>query len=149
MTDKPKITDYLDMSWAELKVKLCAEIQGVLHPGPWMHEFRDDVDLLPEHRCLRCKDNVNPNYSDCPVPPPITAEPEVVAERLLARFRAPGLVGLQMIHAVGTMYELCNPDDHLPCGERDVVDDYWWYILFAIPTQRILTCLLALGAIEE
>jgi len=136
MTDKPKLKACLDMSWKKLRGELCKEIRGALgEKGPWKHARN-----VRDH-CPRCGREITDRgmvttewNAPCPVPPPITDPVEVVAERLT---QACGH-GPRFNIAIGKL----NPGIHHS-------EMLLWFLFEATPTQRIITCLLALGKIPN
>jgi hypothetical protein len=134
MTDKPKLKDLINLSWDELKIKLCAEIQTALgNKGPWQHKTYStcEYDRTP---CVFCGQEEHEWTDGCLVPPPITDPPEVVARKLrdIAVSK-----GRQKLHK--TIYCLDTPTCvTMKHGDMEI----WWFD--AEPVEQILACLLAL-----
>ena len=127
------IEEVLALSWSEVMdtPTLVRVIQAILRPCPWSH----DVDG-PRGTCSRCgrvvstgADFLGNFYSPCPVPPPITAAPEVVAERLKDEILEHEQLG-----------RLARAESQ--CGGRNRA--WEWYAIHATPPQRVIACLLAI-----
>jgi hypothetical protein len=147
MSDKPKVKDLIDLSWTDLRARedvRAATWEALGEPGPWEHVWNTVTHPWTDGEvttCVRCEEELfkcDSNYT-CPVPPPITEAVEVVARKLrdIAVSK-----GRQKLHQ--TIYCLdistCVTMRH---GDMEI----WWFD--AEPTEQILVCLLALGAIEE
>jgi hypothetical protein len=148
MTDKPKLTDLLDLPWEKLCVRddVRAAIWRALgEEGPWEHKW-----VIPPGRMYIGGNGVQPyecqcglkcnckrtdlEDTGCPVPPPITEEPEVVAERLRDIVMGDLNTRMNLMDAISLIS--LHPQGFGP---------HYWYAFRTTPTQRILTCLLALG----
>ncbi len=129
----------LTLTWDELKDTAKEEIQsGLGNKGPWMH------DIPHRHfACHRCGWN-GPElqvftHRQCPIPPPITLEPEVVAERLLRKLEQE--TGPNFLTAIAeTIAEVSE-------AENDSEAFAYW--ILATPLQQIVVCLRALDLIGE
>jgi len=87
----------------------------------------------------------------CPVPPPITDPAEVVAERLRDRT----FLGPALLEAMDYVFDQLGPDaktsQSIECAflSVSVTKAVWWYAHLATPTQRIITCLLAVEKLKD
>ena len=126
-------TELLQLEWAVLEPEIRKELNEVLNPGPWEHNWEKKILGVTCDRCGIGKGIAEIHEEFCPVPPPITLEPEVVAERLRDQ-RHPRLDA-----AVGHVWGLVDPG----------YTWWYWFGFIATPTQRIVVCLLALGDLKE
>jgi hypothetical protein len=98
--------------------------------GPWRHSYRRSLDW--SERCNRCGRVFNDG--DCPVPPPLSMKPEVVARKL--RDITPYSTVRKASFEIGSW------------GDIPMYEGFprWWYI--ATPYQQILACLAAAGKVD-
>lgn len=151
---KPKLTDLLKLSWDELKVVLVAEIRAALgEKGPWKHEPRERSMKTTEERCCRCDarrgvrlgfeyeiTDYTPWMSEltredvdcCPVPPPITDPPEVMAEKLIKKC---DLARLEW--ETQRVWSLLNPGIRMS----------WWFGYRSSASEKCFIALLALDKV--
>lgn len=129
------IQDLLQLEWKDLEPKIRQEINEVLNPGPWEHDWATLDDT-----CFGCGMHRKSiaNKTPCLVPPPITDPPEVVAEKLLLYIRGNHIKPDQMETAYRKMWSVY---------ERSIGWQFWW-IFYSTPAQRVLCCLLALGKLN-
>ena len=122
-------------------------IQVVLR-GPQRHNVVSAPYCRTPH-CTECgaswsdyleADEVPNEFGDCPVPPPLTDPPEVVARRLeeAVSKRERLMAGAAITQAIYVVSQ----------DELDDAEVLMWWLFAATPEQQILCCLLALGKVE-
>jgi len=148
MSEKLSAKDLIDKTWEDLLMLVefrTVILEGLVGDGQWEHGPQNCGGC-----CARCGAKVTEDgktftfdwLRPCPVPPPITDPPEVVAERL--RDEA---VGEYPLPFKMTLEDFWKANGNSVGGPR--FESYTWFAMFASPVQRIIVCLLALGLIGE
>ena len=133
--------DLLKLDWDELCKQddfRIAVLEGIGPKGPWEHDPTG-------FSCCRCGTTTVECTAPCPVPPPITLEPEVVAERLKkivvsAEKRDEDVRQGSLYHAARTAMEVAD----------DVASFFVWrWLYLATSVEQVVACLLALNLIGK